>query len=85
MRAASYRTRAVVLVCCVAAAFAVLVSCTKTSPLSASPNEPPETTLSAKGAPLPGGGRQVLLRWAGTDTDGFVDRYMVSLDGGDWR
>jgi hypothetical protein len=71
--------------CCVAAAFAVLAGCSKTSPLSASPNEPPETVLTAEGTPLPDGGRQVVLRWAGSDEDGSVDRYMVSLDGGDWR
>ena len=52
MLAAANCTRAVVLMCCVAAAFAVLASCSKTSPLSASPNELPETTLKAEGVPL---------------------------------
>jgi len=69
---------------CLVAFMAAFSGCTKTSPVSTSPNRAPETTLTARGEPAPGGGRQVLLQWIGSDEDGSVDHYLVRLDTLDW-
>jgi hypothetical protein len=73
------------VLCCLIASMAALHGCTKTSPISASPNQPPETTLTFTGASGPDGSRQVTLRWSGTDEDGSVDHWLVRLDSSDWR
>jgi hypothetical protein len=79
------RALVVVALGCLVAGMAAFSSCTKTSPVSASPNLAPETTLIARSEPAPGGGTQVLLQWLGSDKDGSVDHYLVRLDTLDWH
>lgn len=51
------------------------------------PNQPPETRISIKEINLSGDNRlnsTVRLNWYGTDPDGYVDRYEISLDQQNW-
>jgi hypothetical protein len=85
MRAVVSRALVVAVLCCFVAFTAVISGCTKISPVSTSPNVAPETTLTARGNPIAGGARQILLQWLGSDEDGSVDHYLVRLDTLDWH
>ena len=74
MRTTMTRGPVVVLLGCLAVLLAAFCGCTKTSPVSTSPNLAPETTLTARGEPAPDGGRQVRLRWLGSDRRAEVGR-----------
>ncbi len=85
MRTAVSRALVVVALGCLVAFMTAISGCTKISPVSTSPNLAPETTLTARGEPAPGGARQILLQWLGSDEDGSVDHYLVRLDTLDWH
>ncbi len=85
MRTVMDRALVVVALGCLVALMAAFSGCTKISPVSTSPNRAPETTLTARGSPIAGGARQVLLQWIGSDEDGSVDHYLVRLDTLDWH
>ncbi len=85
MRTVASRALVVAALGCLLALVAAISGCTKTSPVSTSPNRTPETTLTARGDPIAGGARQVVLQWIGIDEDGSVDHYLVRLDTLDWH
>ncbi len=63
---------------------AVLSSCEKGS---LKQNQPPDTQISIKEINLSGDQRlnsTVRLNWFGTDADGYVDRFEISLDNATW-
>ncbi|MCK4514601.1 MAG: hypothetical protein KAU31_05045, partial [Spirochaetaceae bacterium] len=85
MRTVASRALVVAALGCLVAFVSAISGCTKTSPVSTSPNRTPETTLIVRGESAPGGARQVLLEWIGSDEDGSVDHYLVRLDTLDWH
>ncbi len=85
MRTVASRALVVAALGCLVAFVSAISGCTKTSPVSTSPNRAPETTLTVRGNPIAGGARQVLLQWIGSDEDGSVDHYVVRLDTLDWH
>ena len=76
--------RSIVAFCSLVLLLGVIVSCNKGEYNS---NQPPDTQLSIKEINLSGDQRlnsTVRLHWFGTDKDGYVDQYEISLDNQSW-